>query len=121
MCIFDSMSMAAAPKLTGFNSRRSPVSSDHGQERLGYANFVIFLVGIAAGTASPLSSPHAPMDHEAQSGDCLIRRHRRRLRGGPRIEKGKVPGPRAPGKRSGGLKSQRQAAAISSFSTEFGQ
>ena len=24
---------------------------------------VIFLIGIAAGTASPLSSSHAPMDH----------------------------------------------------------
>jgi hypothetical protein len=24
---------------------------------------VIFLIGIAAGTASPLSSPHLPLDH----------------------------------------------------------
>ena len=24
---------------------------------------VIFLIGIATGAASPLSSPHAPMDH----------------------------------------------------------
>jgi len=30
---------------------------------------VIFLIGIVAGAASPLSSPHAPMDH-VFNGDC---------------------------------------------------
>src|SRR6266576_4744502 len=46
MCIFDPMSIAAAPMLTGFNSGRSPVvllgianpPFNHEQEGLGYAN-----------------------------------------------------------------------------------
>ena len=69
MCNVDPMSMAAAPGLTGFNSGRSPVvvlgitilRSKGG--RVWAMPIVIFLIGIAAGAASPLSSAHAPMDH----------------------------------------------------------
>lgn len=31
---------------------------------------VIFLIGIVAGAASPLSSTHTPMDHVFFNGDC---------------------------------------------------
>jgi uncharacterized membrane protein YjdF len=64
------MSMAAAPKLTGLNSGRLSVvvlgiasSVQIVSRRVWVMPIVIFLIGIVAGAASPLSSPHAPMDH----------------------------------------------------------
>ena len=70
MCIFDPMSMAAAPTLTGFSSGRSPVVllgmailQSMMSRRVWAMPIVIFLIGIAAKATSPLSSSHAPMDH----------------------------------------------------------
>ena len=69
-CILDPMSMAAAPMLTGFSSGRSPVIASgivilrpFVGRRVWVMLSVIFLIGIAAGTVSPLSSSHALMDH----------------------------------------------------------
>ena len=70
MCILDPMSMAAAPTLTSFSSGRSPVVflgmavlQSMTNRRVWAMPIVIFLIGIAAGATSPLSSSHAPMDH----------------------------------------------------------
>jgi hypothetical protein len=65
------MSIAAAPTLTGFNSGWLPVVflgiakilHPIVSRRVWVMPIVIFLIGIAGGGASPLSSPHAPMDH----------------------------------------------------------
>lgn len=67
MCIFDPMSIAAAPTLTSLSSGRWPVvllgignPPNNESGRVWVMPIVIFLIGIAAGAASPLPSPHAP-------------------------------------------------------------